>query len=157
MKPILFLVTWAKILPNAIFPILNHPATILKQKIQKLFGYWFWRTFFFNLHTSISTTISITVITTLATTILTASIAFPHIYSLSSNTTWSITTIGIARWARKTKNPDCSTGPLAHPFPHSLAPLTCSLAHFAYSLTRGTVNDSMAIFSVFFPVFTHSA
>ena len=34
----------------------------------------------------------------------------------------------IALWARSTKNPDCSTGPLARPFARSLAPLTRSLA-----------------------------
>ena len=42
----------------------------------------------------------------------------------------------------------------------SLAPsaaLTRSLAHFAHSLARGTVNDWMAILSVFFPIFDHSA
>ena len=33
-----------------------------------------------------------------------------------------------ALWARSTKNPDVSTGPLARPFAHSLAPLTRSLA-----------------------------
>ena len=36
------------------------------------------------------------------------------------------------------------------------AALTRSLAHFAHSLARGTVNDCMAILSVFFPVFDHS-
>ena len=34
--------------------------------------------------------------------------------------------------------------------------LVCSLAHFAHSLARGTVNDWMAIKSVFFPIFDHS-
>ena len=49
-------------------------------------------------------------------------------------------------WARIIKNPGCSTGSLARPFACSLAPLTFSLApprslaHFAHSLTRGTVN-----------------
>ena len=62
--------------------------------------------------------------------------------------------------------------PLARPLIRSLAPLThslapdCSLrsrpplrslvrslAHFAHSLARGTVNDWMAILSVFFPIF----
>ena len=101
-------------------------------------------------------------------------------------------------WARITKNPDCSTGPLAYPFARLLAPLTrslapdcslrsrpplrslvrslacygllaslapsaaltCSLvrslAHFAHSFARGTVNDWMAILSVFFSIFDHS-
>ena len=35
---------------------------------------------------------------------------------------------GRAQWARSVKNPDVSTGPLARPFTHSLAPLSCSLA-----------------------------
>ena len=47
-----------------------------------------------------------------------------------------------------TKNPDCSTGPLARPFDRSLAPLTRSLArslvrslaHFTHSLARGKKN-----------------
>ena len=79
-------------------------------------------------------------------------------------------------WSITAKNKDCSTGPLACPFAHSLAPLTrllapdCSLrsrpplrslvpslAHFAHSLARGTVNDWMAILSVFFSIFDHSA
>ena len=66
--------------------------------------------------------------------------------------------LSLALWARSTKNSDCSTGPLAPPFAHSLAPLTSllaphyslrsraslrslarSLAHFAHSLARGTV------------------
>ena len=70
------------------------------------------------------------------------------------------------------KNTDVSTGPLARPFARLLAPLTrslapdCSLrsrpplhslvrslAHFAHSLARGTVNDWMAILSVFFSIF----
>ena len=74
-----------------------------------------------------------------------------------------------ALWARITKNPDCSTGPLARPFAHLLAPLThllalpCSLcshaplhslihllAHFAHSLAHGKVIDQMTIHSVFF-------
>ena len=38
-----------------------------------------------------------------------------------------------------------------------LRSLVCSLAHFAHSLARGTVNDWMAILSVLFPVFDHSA
>ena len=42
-----------------------------------------------------------------------------------------------ALWARTTKNPVVSTGPLARPFARSLTPL----AHFSHSLARGTVND----------------
>ena len=80
------------------------------------------------------------------------------------------------QWVRSAKNRDVSTGPLARPFARSLAPLTrslapdCSLrsrpplrslvrslAHFAHSLARGTVNDWMAILSVFFSIFDHSA
>ena len=72
-------------------------------------------------------------------------------------------------WSITAKNTDCSTGPLACPFARSLAPLTCSLApncslrsrpplrslvrslaHFAHSFACGTVNDWMAILSVFF-------
>ena len=79
-------------------------------------------------------------------------------------------------WSITAKNTDCSTGPLACPFIRSLAPLTrslapdcslrsrpplrslvCSLAHFAHSLAHGTVNDWMAILSVFFSIFDHSA
>ena len=78
-------------------------------------------------------------------------------------------------WSITAKNTDCSTGPLARPFARSLAPLTCSLAppcslclhallrslvcslaHFAHSLARGTVNDWMTILSVFFYTFDHS-
>ena len=81
-----------------------------------------------------------------------------------------------ALWSITAKNTDCSTGPLARPFACLLAPLTrslapdCSLrsrpplrslirslAHFAHSLARGTVNDWMAILSVFFSIFDHSA
>ena len=66
-------------------------------------------------------------------------------------------------WARTTKNTDCGTGLLARrlarsltTLTHSLAldcplrsrPLLCSLvhslAHFAHSLARGTVNDKMS-------------
>ena len=36
------------------------------------------------------------------------------------------------------------------------AALTRSLAHFAHSLARGTVNDWMAILSAFFSIFDHS-
>ena len=39
-------------------------------------------------------------------------------------------------WARSTKNPDVSTGPLARPFARSLAPLTRSLARSLRSLPR---------------------
>ena len=75
----------------------------------------------------------------------------------------------LALWARKTMNTDWSSGPLARPFARSLALLTRSLApdcslrsrpplhslarsltHFANSLARGTVNDKMAIYSLFF-------
>ena len=78
--------------------------------------------------------------------------------------------------SRITKNPDVSTWTLARPFAHSLAPLICllapdcslrprpplrslvrSLAHFAHSLARGTENDLMAIYSVFFSILAHSA
>ena len=82
-----------------------------------------------------------------------------------------------ALWFRWLKNQDVSTGPLARsfalPFARLLAPLThslaldCSLrsrpplhslvrslAHFAHSLARGTVNDWMAILSVFFFLFS---
>ena len=81
----------------------------------------------------------------------------------------------ITLWSITANNTDCSTGPLARPFARSLAPLTrslasdcslrsrpplrslvCSLAHFAHSLARGTVNDWMAILSVFFSIFDHS-
>ena len=65
-----------------------------------------------------------------------------------------------ALWSGSTKNRDVSTGPLAGPFAHSLAPLTrslapdsslrshpplcslvCSLAHFAHSLDWMSQND----------------
>ena len=78
--------------------------------------------------------------------------------------------LGDALWARTTKNTDWCTGPLACPFARSLAPLTHLLAlhyslrslvrllaHFAHSLTRGTVNYWLAILSVFFSIFDHSA
>ena len=45
-------------------------------------------------------------------------------------------------WSITVKNRDVSTGPLARPFAHSLA--------------RGTMNDWMAILSVFFSIFDHS-
>ena len=44
-----------------------------------------------------------------------------------------------ALWSITAKNTDCSTGPLARPF------------------ARGKVNDWMAILSVFFSIFDHSA
>ena len=78
-------------------------------------------------------------------------------------------------WLITAKNTDLSTGPLASPFARSLAPLTRSLApdcslrsrpplrslirslsHFAHSLACGTMNDWMAILSVFFSIFNHS-
>ena len=84
-----------------------------------------------------------------------------------------------ALWVRSNKNPDESTGPLARPFAHSLAPLTHSLAppcllclrapqrshvrslarfaHFTNSLARGKVNDWMTIFPEFFFDLAHSA
>ena len=71
--------------------------------------------------------------------------------------------------ARITKNPEVNAGPLARPFACLLVPLTCSLilpcllcshaplcslvcslAHFTYSLARGTVNDWVNIYCVFF-------
>ena len=79
--------------------------------------------------------------------------------------------LAVALWSRTAKYTDCSTGPLARPFAHSLAPLTrslatdCSLrsrpplrsrslvrslAHFAHSLARGKGNYWLAILSVFF-------
>ena len=48
--------------------------------------------------------------------------------------------------------PDCSLR--SRP---PLRSLVRSLAHFAHSLARGTVNDWMAILSVFFSIFDHSA
>ena len=73
-----------------------------------------------------------------------------------------------ALWSGINKNRDVSTGPLARPFTRSLVLLTrslapdCSprsrpllrslvrsLAHFAHSLARGTVNDWIIICSVF--------
>ena len=81
-----------------------------------------------------------------------------------------------ALWSGTNKNRDVSTGPLARPFARSLTPLTrsrapdCllrsrpplrslipSLAHFAHSLARGKVNYQIAILSVFFSIFDHSA
>ena len=81
-----------------------------------------------------------------------------------------------ALWYRTNKSRDASTGPLACPFARSLAPLTrslapdcslrsrpplrslvCSLAHFALFRASGTVNDWVAINSVFFSVLDHSA
>ena len=46
--------------------------------------------------------------------------------------------IPVSLWSITAKNTDCSNGPLARPF------------------ARGTVNDLMAILSVFFPIFDHS-
>ena len=46
-----------------------------------------------------------------------------------------------ALWARSTKNPDVSTGPLAHLFTRPLRSLVHSLAHLAHTLTRGKVDD----------------
>ena len=44
-----------------------------------------------------------------------------------------------AQWFKSAKIQDVSTGPLARPFAHSLALLTCSLAHlFTRSLTSLT-------------------
>ena len=48
MKNILFLLPRAKILSNAIFSVINHWATIFKQKIQKLLVFWFWWIFFWS-------------------------------------------------------------------------------------------------------------
>ena len=92
-----------------------------------------------------------------------------------TETEWSVTNCH-SLWAKSTKTPDFSTGPLARPFARSLAPLTRSLAphnslrsravrrlfirslaHFAHSLARGTVNDWMAILSVFFSISNHRA
>ena len=42
--------------------------------------------------------------------------------------TWKFHMESSCLWARSTKNTDWSTGPLTHPFAHSLAPLTCLLA-----------------------------
>ena len=72
---------------------------------------------------------------------------------------------GSALWARIIKNPDHSLVCSHHSLilllnPACVAcPLCCahSLAHFAHSLIRGTVNDWMAINSVFFPILDHSA
>ena len=76
-------------------------------------------------------------------------------------------------WSGTNKNQDVSTGPLARPFACLLVPLTrslapdcslrsrpplrsfiCSLAHFAHSFARGTVNDWVAILSLFFFLFS---
>ena len=75
-------------------------------------------------------------------------------------------------WSITAKNTDKSTGPLHRPFARLLAPITRSLASdcslcsrpllcslirsLAHSLARGTVNDWMAILSVFFSIFDHS-
>ena len=44
-----------------------------------------------------------------------------------TETEWSVTNCH-SLWAKSTKTPDFSTGPLARPFAHSLALLTRSLA-----------------------------
>ena len=83
-----------------------------------------------------------------------------HCHGITENSSTTSTL-----WARIAQNPDCSTGPLARPFACSLAPLIIHLlrtAHFAralrcthlfaqftHTLARRTVNDWMAIFSVF--------
>ena len=75
-----------------------------------------------------------------------------------------------AQWSKTAKNTDFSTGPRAHPFTRSLAPLTPSLApdcslcarpplrsltlSLAHSLARGKVNDSMSQNNL---VLSHSA
>ena len=78
----------------------------------------------------------------------------------------------VTLWSKIEKSTDVSTGPLARPFARSDAPLTrllapdCalgsrpplpslfhSLAHFAHSRARGTVNDWMTFLYVFFPIF----
>ena len=68
-------------------------------------------------------------------------------------------------WSKTATNTDCRAGPLACPFARALRcvplrSLVRSLAHFAHSAhyhARGTVNDWMAILSVFFSIFDHSA
>ena len=91
-----------------------------------------------------------------------------HTHSCTHSFTCSLLSITV-------KNTDFYTWPLAYPFAHSLAPLTRSLiqdyslrshfplrslirslAHFAHFLTCGTVNDWMAILSVYFSIFNHS-
>ena len=78
-----------------------------------------------------------------------------------TETEWSVTNCH-SLWAKSTKTPDFSTGPLARPFARSLAPLTRtahshrSLAHFTHSLARGTVNEWMIIYSLFFSILAHS-
>ena len=57
----------------------------------------------------------------------------------------------IALWARIIKNQDLSTGPLASLSIRSFA----RTAHFAHSLARGSVNDWMAILSVFLDAPSH--
>ena len=54
----------------------------------------------------------------------------------------------IVLWSKMDKNTDVSARPLARPFNRT--------AHFAQSLAFWTVNDWMAILSVFFPIFNHS-
>ena len=81
--------------------------------------------------------------------------------SFQRSSLWHVLILVVISWS-----PHCGTRPLARPFARSLAPLTrwacpaCSrpplrllvrfLAHFAHSLTRGIVNNRMAICSVFF-------
>jgi len=59
------------------------------------------------------------------------------------------------------KLPRIQIGVLGHSLVRLLVPshrsLVCSLAHFAHSLARGTVNYYMAILSVFFLIFDRSA
>ena len=105
-----------------------------------------------------------------ATTIITFTVMIMIMNMITMMTT------NVAQWARITKNPDKSTGLLARLFARSLTPLTrslapdcslclcpllrslvCSLTYFAHSLAGWTVNDKMAIFSVFFSVLDHSA
>ena len=81
-----------------------------------------------------------------------------------------------ALWSGTNNNRDVSTEPLTRPFARLPTPLTrllapdCwlrsrlplrslvrSLTHFARSLARGKVNEWMAILSVFFSIFDHSA
>ena len=93
----------------------------------------------------------------------------------------TVLTFGLTEWRRRTnalwsgtnENRDVSTGPLARPFARSLALLIRSLApdctlwsrppmhslvhSLAHSLAYGTVNNWMAILSLFFSNFDHSA
>ena len=58
--------------------------------------------------------------------------------------------------SRIIKNPDCNAGPLTCSFVRLHRSLVCLLAYIAHSLACGKVNDSMAIFSVFFSILDHS-